>query len=135
MTPNENASKSPKLCEVRNSSGSLYGYMFRCPGCKHPHTYDDRWTITCDDPDKPSFEPSLLNQSERAGAWKGSVCARCSKMPLSADELCVGDKKHIYHHVCHLYLLSGQIRYLDDCTHEYAGQTIECPPWEKGDGG
>jgi hypothetical protein len=134
MTPNANASKSLKLCEVKNTDGSLYGYMFRCPGCDEPHVYDARWTVTCDDPEKPSFEPSLLMNGVRSGKWKGQVCVRCSRLPLADDEECVPGKPHQYQHTCHLYLLSGQLRFLDDCTHAYAGKVIECPPWEKHEG-
>jgi len=33
---------------------------------------------------------------------------------------------------CHSFVKNGQIRYLNDCSHELAGQTIDLvpPPWE-----
>jgi hypothetical protein len=35
------------------------------------------------------------------------------------------DRVNPDHPVCHLYITDGKIQYLDDCTHEYAGKTIE----------
>lgn len=102
-----NLEKSPLLSEVTyHNSERHYGWSFRCPGCKHPHTFDERWKATCNDPLKPSFEPSLINTHRNA-----------------ADD---GD------FVCHLHLLSGVIHFLEDCSHELRGQKVPCPPWEKG---
>jgi hypothetical protein len=36
--------------------------------------------------------------------------------------------------VCHSYVTDGKIRFLDDCTHELAGKTVELedvPDWWK----
>ena len=31
-------------------------------------------------------------------------------------------------HVCHLFLTSGRLQFLSDCTHELAGKTVDLPP-------
>lgn len=30
---------------------------------------------------------------------------------------------------CHSYVREGQIQYLNDCTHDLAGETVPLPPW------
>jgi len=32
-------------------------------------------------------------------------------------------------HICHSYVTEGKIQYLGDCTHAFAGRTIELPDW------
>jgi len=32
---------------------------------------------------------------------------------------------------CHLLMTNGKIKYLTDCHHELAGQTVQCPDWEE----
>jgi hypothetical protein len=31
--------------------------------------------------------------------------------------------------VCHVFVENGKIRFLDDCTHELAGKTVDIPVW------
>lgn len=52
--------------------------------------------------DSPTFTPSLLCRTEYGGGVYGP------------------SKKH----VCHLFVTNGQIQYLSDCTHAYAGRTV-----------
>ena len=78
-------------------------YTFYCPGCKHEHTY----TVKADGSQwqfngnmlKPSFTPSLLNREFNTEA----------KLKSS----------------CHLFVTDGKIIFCDDCTHEFAGKTVE----------
>lgn len=32
--------------------------------------------------------------------------------------------------VCHSFVTDGKIRFLNDCTHDKAGQTLDLPEWE-----
>jgi len=32
--------------------------------------------------------------------------------------------------LCHSFITNGYIRFLNDCTHELAGETIEIPEWD-----
>lgn len=93
-----------KIIEIQNSPGR---FLFDCPGCKCSHELPAQigrhtplkwgWNGSFD---KPSFTPSILVNKLRAN-------------PMD--------------HVCHSYVTDGKIQYLDDCTHELAGQTIELP--------
>jgi len=79
-------------------------YLFRCPGCEHLHVVDSRWHFN-HNYKLPTFQPSVLNKSLQYN-----------------DEL---DKMEP--HVCHLFITNGQISFLNDCSHELAGQTVELP--------
>lgn len=74
------------------------GHMIFCPACKHGHLFDDRWTFN-GDYDKPTFRRSMLvNQDGKPG-----------------------------HPRCHSFVTDGKIEFLNDCTHEMAGQTVDLP--------
>jgi hypothetical protein len=86
-----------------SNDGSL---VFDCPGCgcahgvyprplKHPHT-GASWDWNSDRA-KPTFSPSILAKVE------------FSDRPTK---------------ICHFFVTDGSIRYLSDCTHSMAGQTI-----------
>lgn len=77
--------------------------MFFCPGCKEQHT------LTVEGP----------------GAWDWN---RDLDKATFEQAVCIefGPK-----HRCHSYIENGQIRFLDDCTHELAGQTVDVPEIEE----
>lgn len=84
-------------------------YSFYCPGCEHRHVYsvsDDNsgWNFN-GNMERPSFIPSLLNtvkdKNEQTGAYDVETFR------------------------CHLFVTDGKIRFLGDCTHKLAGQTVE----------
>ena len=81
-------------------------YMFYCPGCEQYHVYTTKNSNLCwkfnGDMEKPTFTPSLLT-------WKDA------KDDISASR-------------CHLVITDGKIAYCRDCTHKYAGQTIDMEP-------
>ena len=92
----------------------VVGYRVWCPACGCPHTFNTNvewytrahpglstWTFN-DDVDKPTFSPSM------GFNFRG-----------------------VYTHLprCHSFLQDGQWRYLNDCTHELAGQTVPVPPY------
>lgn len=71
-----------------------------CPGCKYPHRIETGprgWTWN-GRLDKPTFAPSVLSTT------RGEQPARC-----------------------HCYVRDGQIQFLNDCTHEFAGKTVPVP--------
>jgi hypothetical protein len=75
-------------------------WMFECPGCKFYHSFDDRWEFN-GDTDSPTFSPSLLVRSERYETGE--------KTPTR----------------CHSFVTDGKIRFLNDCTHDLAGTTVD----------
>jgi hypothetical protein len=85
------------------------GYIFYCPGCDshhdvyiRPHTNSvgASWSFTGSF-DRPTFSPSINVKVEKTN---GELILRC-----------------------HFFVADGSIRYLDDCTHRLAGQTVELP--------
>lgn len=82
-------------------------YVFHCPGCKYAHPFEvdapngAGWTWN-GSLFKPTFAPSLLVYGARDGSTPR----------------------------CHSFVTDGKIRFLDDCTHDLRGQTMEIPDWE-----
>jgi hypothetical protein len=85
------------------------GYIFDCPGCEMSHEVYIRpytnsvgasWSFT-GTLEKPTFSPSIHTKAEKTN---GELIFRC-----------------------HCFVENGFIRYLDDCTHSLAGQTVEMP--------
>ncbi len=76
----------------------------RCPGCDDFHVLTG-WTWN-GDLHFPSFMPSLLVR------WRGE------------------DEGKLVELVCHSYITSGKIRFLEDCTHSLRGQTVDLPELE-----
>ncbi len=85
-------------------------YYFMCPGCKCDHGVwvENRnglthaiWSFN-GDVDKPTFSPSLLIR------WN------------------IG----IVNYVCHGFIRNGMIEFLGDCTHEFAGKTVEMKQYD-----
>lgn len=78
------------------------GYLVYCPACKTDHLFDHRWDFN-GDLELPTFTPSLVVQIDFS----------IKNRP---------DKK------CHSFLIDGEWHYLNDCTHEMAGQTVKIKP-------
>ena len=77
-------------------------FIFWCQGCGYCHHIDTSpgwWTFNGDTV-RPTVSPSLLVNKEQAGD----------------------------HPRCHIFIRDGQIKYLSDCTHELAGQTVAMIP-------
>lgn len=88
-----------RIADALNVPTGKVHWWFWCPGCEEAHAYTvPRWTRTGTD-DAPTFSPSLLM---RYG-------------------------KHAGAKLCHLFLRDGQLRFLADCTHALAGQTVPLP--------
>jgi hypothetical protein len=87
-------------------SETRFQYHFICPGCNSVHAFDDRWEFN-NDFDKPTISPSFLQ--------KGFLS---SKYPDG---------------ICHSYIKEGRIQYLNDCSHELKGQTVEMVDFKEED--
>jgi len=89
----------PVICESRPNM-----WTFECPGCDMMHAfYTDRSKEPCwkfnGDVDKPTFSPSLRVRY----TYK--------------DE----------NRMCHSFVKEGKMQFLNDCTHDLAGQTVDLP--------
>ncbi len=100
----------PRAEPISNQSGQRMGWYVHCPACKHAHVFYTtpeaealgypRWTFN-GDAERPTFRASMLVYEPRL---KGSRRT-----------------------ICHSFVTDGQIRYLDDCAHAMAGQTVDLP--------
>lgn len=109
-----------------------HGFYFWCPGCKMGHQFDARWTFD-GNMDEPTFSPSLLNGPwwRMPHDWDADTAPRNpdGSHALGPDGIHLAGA---FEARCHLFLRSGRLEFLSDCTHELAGQTVdlpELPPW------
>lgn len=89
--------------------GVCVGHVLMCPACGFPHMFstdqDPRrsgkgWRYN-GDPVRPTFQPSMLVTHPGDGGPR-----------------------------CHSFVTDGTWRFLADSTHELAGQTVPCEPWD-----
>lgn len=99
---------SAYLYRSGSTSGRIWHY---CPACNECHIYavEQPFSNGCKwnwngNVEKPSFTPSMKIE------WLGGY----------GEE---GKPKR-----CHYYVTDGKILYCNDCTHAYAGKTLELPP-------
>lgn len=100
-------------------------FLFWCPGCKCAHyVKPPTWTIS-GTPEAPTVNPSVLvtsghyNRGHQGDCW----CA------FNATEVAAGREPCGFKcERCHLFIEAGHLRYLDDSTHELAGQTVPMEP-------
>lgn len=96
---------------------------FWCPACEDVHavTVDipNGWTWN-GDLDRPTFDPSVKVTGVQ---WPPDMGFHKPKHTAAAGEPIV----------CHSFVRAGRIQFLNDCTHELAGQTVDLPPWPYGD--
>jgi len=93
-----------------------------CPGCNRAHAvritalsdpaedFGPGWSWNADT-EQPTFAPSVLV------TYNGADAGQDSAPPA----------------VCHSFVQEGQMKFLGDCTHALAGQTVPIPPWPTGD--
>ena len=94
---------------VKTDDGML---IFYCSGCKQNHGVNGAWNFN-EDSEKPTLSPSVL--------VKGTL-------PVTDDEaerIMKGEKIEPKEFICHSFVRDGHIQYLNDCTHELAGRTVE----------
>lgn len=101
--------------------------VFHCPGCKHGHQISvngpNAWSwngsLTA-----PTFSPSILIQSGHYIRGHQPGACWCSYNAEHPD-----DPSGFSCSCCHSFVADGKIQFLNDCTHEFAGQTVEIPNW------
>ncbi|UFT98087.1 hypothetical protein KO561_12830 [Radiobacillus kanasensis] len=86
--------------------------IFYCEGCENTHGVNNAWNFNGNF-ENPTFSPSILVKGTR---------------PITDDEhegIMSGEKIEPEKFVCHSFVRDGNVQYLNDCTHELAGQTVE----------
>lgn len=112
--------------------GGVY-LSFWCPGCEEMHPIKVRdgqsgspsWNWN-GDYEKPTFSPSILitNGCKMPNHTTGTPCW-CT---FNAEKIAKGEEPSIFTcGVCHSYVREGRIEFLNDCTHAFAGQTVDLP--------
>ena len=94
-------------------------WLFECPGCGCAHFANDKWSFNGDHI-KPTFRPSIL------------VTGRQSPTDEQVKRIMAGEdlSSELPHTRCHSFITDGKIQFLDDCSHELRGQTVELPDWD-----
>jgi hypothetical protein len=93
---------------------------FWCPGCNEAHAVPInrpwRWN---GDRERPTLTPSMLLTSGHFNPGHKGEC------------WCTYNAKHADNPApfkcgrCHTFLTDGRIQFLSDCTHDYAGKTLD----------
>lgn len=111
-----------QLRTVQDGDLEYQALVFWCPGCEYPGedgqpqggahmlpvnstTKTPQWDFD-GNLDAPTLSPSILtrmNHRRERGEDVGEF-------------------------VCHSFMRAGQMEFLGDCTHQYAGQTVPLPP-------
>lgn len=117
------------MVQIGKKLRSLQGGMvaFICPGCDEEHAITvDRskspsWGYN-GNPEAPTFTPSILRKTGHhcSGHKPGDSC-------WCTYENAEGEGAPFTCNVCHSFVTDGRIRFLNDCTHELAGQTVDLP--------
>ncbi|TPG59966.1 DUF6527 family protein [Ewingella americana] len=92
--------------------------VFHCPGCGRNHQVQigtgtgPRWGWNHNNVN-PTFSPSIL------ASWSEPSDNEEEFMDSSKDKQLI----------CHSFVNDGSIQFLNDCTHDKAGQTAQIPKW------
>lgn len=97
-----------KTVELTDQADTERSLVFTCPGCGHPHAVRVSCTVPGrplwgwnGDRERPTFTPSLLVRYDFTDG-----------------------RPHV---VCHSFVTDGRVRFLSDCTHAHAGETLDLP--------
>lgn len=105
-------------------------YHFFCPGCNELHSPDAGWQFTGTF-ENPTLSPSVFVKSghfvdgNKDSCWCAFNAERREKGESESGFSC-GQ--------CHSFIENGKIRFLNDCTHTLAGQTVDLPCVVASDG-
>jgi hypothetical protein len=92
----------------KNHMSRLVNSLFFCLGCNEPHgvnTNDGGWEWNGSE-ESPTLSPSILVRADYTESRRED-------------------------RICHSFITNGEIKYLSDCTHHLAGQTIPLPDYEE----
>ena len=107
----------PVKQKVRKASDGSHHWF--CIACGRAHGGpSNRWAFNGDF-DKPTFSPSFLIRSGHYIPGHTGACW-CTYNAQHPD-----DPSGFACLVCHTFVRDGKIDYLADCTHGYAGQTLD----------
>lgn len=126
-----------KIELIKSMDGKIDYFGFYCPGCGHSHMVPINdaklenghgWQFD-GNKEAPTLSPSLLTKSGHYATHFNPEKDTCW---CSFKER-TGDEPSFKCGICHLFVRDGKIEYLSDCTHEYAGKTIDMVDFPKED--
>lgn len=103
--------------KITTMSRDEHKHAFFCPGCGFAHwfkTDGGGWTWN-GDRERPTISPSILATGKR------------NITDEEAAAIMIGRLVDVPTFRCHSFVTDGRIRFLDDCTHNMRGQTVELP--------
>ena len=102
---------------VLNDEVEVQGVAIRCPGCKWSDgsPMDHYLNVKC----PPELKESTYNAGRPHWEWNGSL-----DKPTFSPSLLVDAGQRF---LCHSFIRDGRIEFLNDCTHELKGQTVDLP--------
>jgi hypothetical protein len=100
---------------------------FLCPGCRSTHELSvgegGIWGWN-GDAERPTFTPSILVRQGHYAYNEPREKCWCTWNRDHPD-----DPSAFVCQRCHSFVTDGQIRFLEDSTHDLAGQTVPIPDW------
>ena len=113
-----------KLLRREDPSGGYW--VFYCPGCQELHPFDKRWSFD-GNLEAPTFLPSLrMGPYWRMPPGWDPEEAKARGESLENDPA-TGRLPGAVEWACHLFLRTGHLEFLSDCSHELAGKTVDLP--------
>jgi hypothetical protein len=109
--------------KLRGLEGGLIAFW--CPGCDQAHAIGVAppatviWSFN-GNLDRPTFAPSIRVIGARTPTEH-------ERMRIMAGE----DLSAALRQECHSFVTDGLIRFLDDCTHAFAGRIVGLPDWPR----
>jgi hypothetical protein len=100
-----------KVGRITNANETEVSYLFDCPACGIGHSC----RIGAQQPGLPLWS---FNGNLDAPTFHPSLVVRWTRRELSV--------------LCHSFIRDGRMQFLSDCTHEFAGRTVEIPDLEPG---
>ncbi|MFA6310584.1 MAG: DUF6527 family protein [Sterolibacterium sp.] len=125
---------STKFRKWANPENGDEGLSYWCQGCNSWHAIKTKGAGSWGwngDVLRPTFTPSVLLQSTRLTnkgndeieAWRAAGMPPRDGVPFDSEPYC-----------CHSFVTDGRVQFLGDCTHAFAGQTLELADLPPGDG-
>lgn len=101
--------------------------QFWCPGCECAHgvrVFGEKpvWSWN-GDIERPTITPSILARYYRATPEGAAMMLSGEALPPGTDRYPGMDM------ICHSFVTAGKIQFLDDCTHDLRGKTVDLPAW------
>lgn len=103
------------MAKIKRYAAANNQLAFMCPGCNQRHWINDKET-------EPKSGPVWeFNGNYEFPTVIASVLVRWPANPNATEEFKEWRKERI----CHSFITDGNIQFLSDCTHKFAGKTVE----------